>query len=159
MIQRIQSLFLLLVAIAMITAVFTPIWLQVNAMQNQTMEMTAWHITIRELPQENILSQTGNMYIGIMALLAAALAIFSMLQFKNRKKQLMLNMINALLMGLNLGLVVYTSYQANQEFNPSVSGAFVLGFYAIAFALVMNLFANRFIRKDEMLIRSVDRIR
>ncbi|SHN03212.1 protein of unknown function [Cyclobacterium lianum] len=159
MIQRIQSIFLLLVAVAMVTAVCTPIWLQVNAMQNQTMEMTAWYITIRDLPQENIATQTSNFYIGIMAILAACLAIYSLFQFKNRKTQLMLNMINALLMGITLGLVVYTSYQANMDFNPAVSGVFVLGFYAIAFGLVMNLFANRFIRKDEMLIRSVDRIR
>lgn len=159
MIQRIQTLFLLLVAIAMITAVATPIWLQVNAMGNQYVEMTAWQITISELPQKNTLSQSSNIYIGILALLAAVIAIYSLLQFKNRKKQLMLNMINALLMGLTLGLVVYTSFKTNEDFNPAVSGSFVLGFYAIAFALIMNLVANRFIRKDEMLIRSVDRIR
>jgi ABC-type sulfate transport system permease component len=68
-------------------------------------------------------------------------------------------MINALLMGLTLGLVVYTSFQANEDFNPAVGGAFVLGFYSIALGLILNLVANRFIRKDEMLVRSVDRIR
>ncbi|WP_162342107.1 DUF4293 domain-containing protein [Cyclobacterium salsum] len=159
MIQRIQTLFLLLVAIAMIAATLTPIWLQVSPMQNQTMEMTAWQTSILELPQENISSQESNIYIGILCLLAAALAIYSLLQYRNRKKQLMLNMINALLMGLTLGLTVFTSYKANESFNPTVSGAFVLGFYCIIFALIMNLIANRFIRKDEMLIRSVDRIR
>ncbi|MDN3686637.1 DUF4293 domain-containing protein [Cyclobacterium jeungdonense] len=159
MIQRIQTLFLLLVAIAMIVATLTPIWLQVSPMQNQTMEMTAWQTSILELPQEDLISQEGNIYIGILCLLASALAIYSLLQFKNRKKQLMLNMINALLMGLTLGLTVFSSYKANEQFNPTVSGAFVLGFYCIIFALIMNLIANRFIRKDEMLIRSVDRIR
>lgn len=159
MIQRIQSLFLILVAIAMIVATLTPIWLQVNPMQNQTMEMTAWKTSVREIPQENLISQESTIYIGILCLLAAATAVYSLLQYKNRKKQLMLNMINALLMGLTLGLTVFTSYKANEQFNPTVSGAFVLGFYCIIFALIMNLIANRFIRKDEMLIRSVDRIR
>ncbi|WP_317175345.1 DUF4293 domain-containing protein [Cyclobacterium xiamenense] len=159
MIQRIQSLFLFLVAISMITVTLTPIWLQVSPSQDQRMEMTAWHTRILELPQETIVSESNNMYIGILAVLAAALAIYSLLQFKNRKRQLMLNMINALLMGFTLGLAVYSSYTSNETFNPAVGGAFVLGFYSIIFALIVNLIANRFIRKDEMLIRSVDRIR
>ena len=159
MIQRVQTVFLLLVAIAMITSTLTPIWLQVNPMQTQSMEMTAWYTTIREIPGVNIISQSNNIYIGILALLTAAMAIYSLLQYKNRKKQLLLNMINALLMGLTLGLVVYTSFQANEDFNPAVGGAFVLGFYSIALGLILNLVANRFIRKDEMLVRSVDRIR
>lgn len=143
----------------MITSTLTPIWLQVNPMQTQSMEMTAWHTTITEIPGENNISQSNNMYIGILALLTAIMAIFSLLQYKNRKKQLLLNMINALLMGLTLGLVVYTSFQANEGFNPTMGGTFVLGFYSIAAGLLLNLVANRFIRRDEMLVRSVDRIR
>ncbi|WP_375585462.1 DUF4293 domain-containing protein [Cyclobacterium xiamenense] len=159
MIQRIQSLFLFLVAASMITVTFTPIWLQVGPEQNQRMEMSAWKTRILELPQETFVSESNNLYIGILALLAAGLAIYSLLQFKNRKRQLMLNMINALLMGFTLGLTVYVSYKLNETFNPAAGGAFVLGFYCIIFALILNLVANRFIRKDEMLVRSVDRIR
>ncbi|WP_339923365.1 DUF4293 domain-containing protein [uncultured Cyclobacterium sp.] len=159
MIQRVQSVFLLLVAIAMVTSTVAPIWVQVDPMQTQSMEMTAWYTTVKDIPEENIISETGNIYIGILALLAAAIAIFSLLQYKNRKKQLLLNMINALLMGLTLGAAVYTSYKANENFNPAVGGAFLIGFYSIVFGLILNLVANRFIKKDEMLIRSVDRIR
>jgi len=159
MIQRVQSVFLLLVAIAMVTSTLSPIWLQVDPMQTQSMEMTAWYTTVKDIPQQNIISKTENIYIGILALLTAAIAIFSLLQYKNRKKQLLLNMVNALLMGLTLGFAVYTSYKANENFNPAVGGAFLIGFYSIVFGLILNLIANRFIRKDEMLIRSVDRIR
>jgi len=159
MIQRVQSVFLLLVAIAMVTSTLSPIWLQVDPMQTQSMEMTAWYTTVKDIPQQNIISKTGNIYIGILALLTTAIAIFSLLQYKNRKKQLLLNMVNALLMGLTLGFAVYTSYKANENFNPAVGGAFLIGFYSIVFGLILNLIANRFIRKDEMLIRSVDRIR
>lgn len=159
MIQRVQSVFLLLVAIAMVTSTLSPIWLQVDPMQTQSMEMTAWYTTVKDIPQQNIISKTENIYIGILALLTAAIAIFSLLQYKDRKKQLLLNMVNALLMGLTLGFAVYTSYKANENFNPAVGGTFLIGFYSIVFGLILNLIANRFIRKDEMLIRSVDRIR
>lgn len=123
------------------------------------MEMTAWYTTITDTVDGSIISQSNNIYIGIVAIISAALAIYSLLQYKNRKKQLLINMINALMMASTLGLAVYTSFQANESFNPTVGGAFLIGFYSIVFGLIMNLIANRFIRKDEMLIRSVDRIR
>ena len=123
------------------------------------MEMTAWYTTITDTIDGSIISQSNNIYIGILAIISAALAIYSLLQYKNRKKQLLINMINALMMASTLGLAVYTSFQANESFNPTVGGAFLIGFYSIVFGLIMNLIANRFIRKDEMLIRSVDRIR
>ena len=70
-----------------------------------------------------------------------------------------LNMINSLVMGSTLGVVVYQTYQGNMDFNPAANGAFVSGFYAIVAAIVLNVVSNRFIRKDEMLVKSVDRIR
>lgn len=159
MIQRIQSIFLLLVAISMVISTLFPIWLQVNPSQTQSMEMTAWYTTTIDTDKGTIVAQSNNIYIGILALISAGMAIFSLLQYKNRKKQLLLNMINALLMGVTLGLAVYTSFKANEGFNPAVGGAFLIGFYSIVFGLILNLIANRFIRKDEMLVRSVDRIR
>lgn len=159
MIQRLQSVFLFLVALAMTGTLFSPIWLQVNPGNTQKMELDAWYLILKSLPEEDIISVSGNYYIGIMAIIAAFLALYSLFQYKNRKKQLLLNMINALLMGITLGLVVFVSYQANLEFNPNVSGAYVLGFYCIVFGLIMNLIANRFIKKDELLIKSIDRIR
>ena len=51
------------------------------------------------------------------------------------------------------------THTANALINPEVNGAFVTGFWAIFGGMICNLLANRFIRKDEMLVRSVDRIR
>ncbi|WP_114751699.1 DUF4293 domain-containing protein [Pleomorphovibrio marinus] len=159
MIQRKQTLFLFLVAAGMVVVAFLPIWFQVNPGQTLQLKLTAWQLATTDIQSGEIQETTNTMYIGILALASAALAIFSLLQFKNRGKQMMLNMINSLLMGVNLGLIVFVSYQANQDFNPNVTGAYVIGFYALVFALIMNLIANRFIRKDELLVRSVDRIR
>ncbi len=159
MIQRKQSIFLFLVAVGMVAVAFLPIWFQVNQGQTLQLKLTAWQLLTTEIETGEIQHSTNTMYIGVLALTSAALAIYSLLQFKNRTKQMMLNMINSLLMGINLGVIVFVSYQANQEFNPNVTGAYVIGFYGIVFALIMNIVANRFIRKDELLVRSVDRIR
>ena len=159
MIQRIQSIFLLLVSIAMICVPFFTIWVQVDPEQTYQLKLTAWSLIKTQIGDQLIVEQSNNYYIGILALIAALLALYSLLQYKDRGRQMLLNMINSLVMGITLGAVVFVSYKANETFNPSVTGAYVIGFYTIVFALVMNMLANRFIRKDELLVRSVDRIR
>ncbi|MCH7411730.1 DUF4293 domain-containing protein [Belliella sp. DSM 111904] len=159
MIQRIQTIFLFLVAVAMILVVSFPIWQQVNPGQTQMLTLSAWNLVILDIQTQEVLSSSSKFYIGILAIIAAGLALFSLSQYKNRTKQMFLNMINSLVMVVTLGLIVYTTYQANAEFNPNANGAFVLGFWAIFGGMILNLLANRFIRKDEMLVRSVDRIR
>lgn len=159
MIQRIQTIFLFLVAVTMLLVTYFPIWTQVNADQSQAMTLTAWYLTHIEVGAEEPISLTNTFYIGILAIVAAFIALYSLSQFKNRTRQMFLNMINSLVMVVNLGIIVYLTYSVNAEFNPTASGAFVIGFYCIILAMVFNIVANRFIRKDEMLVKSVDRIR
>lgn len=162
MIQRIQTIFLFLVAVAMLLVTYFTIWEQVNPDQTEKLKLTAWHLTsyaIEDGQEASTNNRKAVPYIGVMAIAAAVLALYSLSQFKNRTKQMFLNMINSLLMGSTLGVIVYQSYQANMDFNPTVGGAFVIGFYAIVAAIILNVVANRFIRKDEMLVKSVDRIR
>ncbi|WP_291779951.1 DUF4293 domain-containing protein [Cecembia sp.] len=159
MIQRIQTVFLFLVAVAMLLVLVFPIWHQVNPDQTQIMTLDAWSLVTKDIASDEVIEKENKMFIGILAIAAAALAIFSLLQYKNRPKQMFLNMINSLVMLVIVGLMVWFTHSANEYFNPNVNGAFVLGFWATFGGLVMNLLANRFIRKDEMLVRSVDRIR
>ncbi|MGY6743753.1 MAG: DUF4293 domain-containing protein [Cecembia sp.] len=159
MIQRIQTVFLFLVAVAMILVVTFPVWHQVNPGQTQIMTLDAWSLVTKDVASEEVLEKENKMFIGLLAILAAGLAIFSLLQYKNRPKQMLINMVNSLVMLVIVGLMVWVTHTANEAFNPNVNGAFVLGFWAMFGGLVSNILANRFIRKDEMLVRSVDRIR
>lgn len=159
MIQRIQTVFLFLVAVAMVLVISFPIWQQVNPDQTQLVTLSAWSLDTKDVAADEVVDSANKMHIGILAILSAGLAIFSLLQYKNRGKQMLLNMINSLVMVVNVGLIVWATHTANALINPQVNGAFVLGFWAIFGGMVMNMLANRFIRKDEMLVRSVDRIR
>ena len=50
--------------------------------------------------------------------------------------------------------------RGQQEFAPDSMGQYMLpGFFLPAIAMVFNILANRFIRRDENLVRSVDRLR
>jgi drug/metabolite transporter (DMT)-like permease len=159
MIQRIQTVFLFLVVVAMVLVVVFPIWHQVNPDQTQIMTLDAWSLITKDVASDEVIAKENKMIIGILAVLAASLATYSMLQYKNRTRQMFINMMNSLVMLVCVGLIVWITHSANEVFNPNVNGAFVLGFWAFFGGLVMNLLANRFIRKDEMLVRSVDRIR
>lgn len=160
MIQRIQTIFLFLLVVAMVLVMLFPVWQQVDPGQVQLMTLTAWSLNTVDIASGEIVnSESKVLVIGILALVSIGLASFSIVSYKNRGKQMMLNMFNSLAMVVNVGLIVWFTHSANAEFNPQANGAFVLGFWAIFAALVMNMLANRFIRKDEKLVRSVDRIR
>ncbi len=159
MIQRIQTVFLFLVAVAMILVISFPIWQQVNPEQTKMLTLSAWNLSTLDTQSQEVIDSESNIYLAILAIIAAGLALFSLTQYKNRTKQMFLNMINSLIMVVVLASIIYTSHQANATINPDVNGAFLLGFWAIFGGMIMNLLANRFIRKDEMLVRSVDRIR
>jgi len=159
MIQRIQTVFLFLVAVAMVLEVSFPIWEQFNAEQTQMMVFSAWSLDTLDVQTNAVLASENKIFIALLAILSAGLAVFSIFQYKNRTKQMFLNMINSIALVVNLALIIWTSHSANQVFNPTEDGTFVFGFYAIFGGMIMNLLANRFIRKDELLVRSVDRIR
>lgn len=159
MIQRIQTVFLFLVAVAMVLEVSFPIWEQFNADQTQMMVLSAWSLNTIDVQTKAILTSENKIFIALLAIVSAGLAVFSIFQYKNRTKQMFVNMINSLVLVVNLALIIWISHSANQVFNPTEDGTFVFGFYAIFGGMIMNLLANRFIRKDELLVRSVDRIR
>lgn len=132
MIQRIQSLYMLLwLPVAWLIIFLFPL-LQIEA-----------PVFIQELP-------------GPFALVLASgfLAIFSTFLFKKRKVQLLINRINLVIMVVLFPLLLFWSV------NWSVEGiAFGNAAYLPLPAAILLLLANRAIKKDENLIRSMDRLR
>jgi hypothetical protein len=99
---------------------------------------------------------------GILALIAAIIAIFEIFKFKNRILQLKLGFLNSLIMASTIGLTFWFSSQGQKEWIhlSGALGQYMLpGFMLPAAGMLFNVIANRFIRKDENLVRSVDRLR
>ena len=157
MIQRIQSVFLLLLALAMLSVLALPLWHKVDALANQELTLTAFGFAAKgvQLP-----ATTGPVWlIGVLAAASAAVAAFEIFQFRSRAKQLMLGSVNLLLITATLGAAFYFSNKGEQLLNIKLEGQFLAGFYLPTLALLLNLLANRFIRRDEQLVRSMDRLR
>jgi glucan phosphoethanolaminetransferase (alkaline phosphatase superfamily) len=160
MIQRIQTVFLFLVGVCMILFLILPAWELVNPETGEVYKL--YSVFMVHLPAG---SNTPE-YIyypysisGGLAVISVVLAFVEIFKYKNRLTQIKIGMINALIMVVSLVLLVVLSYYDQFELMPEVPGKYHPGLFMPAAALVFNSLANRFIRKDEKLVRSVDRIR
>ncbi|WP_310396709.1 DUF4293 domain-containing protein [Hymenobacter sp.] len=157
MIQRIQSVFLLLLALAMGSVLALPLWHKIDGLTQQELTLTAFGFQATGLPVPGTVGPVW--LIGALAGAAAAVAAFEIFQFRSRGKQLLLGSVNLLLITATLGAAFYFSNQGELLLNLKLEGQFLPGFYLPTLALLLNLLANRFIRRDEQLVRSMDRLR
>ena len=136
MIQRIQSVYLLVVALL---GALLPIWMNlwINAEGNEVFAQT-------------------EMIAMISFYVSAALAIIAILLFKNRQNQFVINRLNMILNLFLLGFFVYRSLNLSGETLVSEKG---IGMLIPVFSIVFLVLANRAIKKDEDLVKSVDRLR
>lgn len=161
MIQRIQTIFLFGVFAIMIATLFLPFWQEANLETREIVNINAFDLVYlenSELTGDRIIETKPTWYISILAILAAGTALFSIFQFKNRLTQIKLGALNSLFMVGEVGLIYYFSTKA-EPIIPDHQGSFLVGFFIITIALLFNSLANRFIRKDDRLVKSADRIR
>ena len=97
--------------------------------------------------------------VPLILILCAVLILvgfFSILSYKNRKRQILLNNISIFINALLLGLLAYwlLNLSGGIDFpEKGIEPLFPL------LAIVFLLIANLFIRKDDRLVKSVDRLR
>lgn len=88
--------------------------------------------------------------------LTTMLSIISIISFKKRQNQFVLNRLNIILNLILLGLFVYRSLNLSGEAEVSEKG---IGMFMPIVAIVLLVLANKAIKKDEDLVKSVDRLR
>jgi hypothetical protein len=169
MIQRVQTIFLFLIAVAMGVALSTPLWEKSGAQPTSMAHLTALEYSQQQpvsaqpgLPTQAAPTTfvTSVWYLGLLLALVGLSSLYALFQYRNRLTQTALCAVNALMLTAIMGIILYrTLYEGKNYGNPSDQGNFLIGFYAIIAALVFNALANRFIRRDERLVRGSDRLR
>ncbi len=147
MIQRIQSIWLLLAALAAVSLLFIPIIGLAGA---------EGYFTLNGAGLKNEALDTGTNYPLLISTAAAALiSVANIFNFRNRKLQMRLIWINILLL-IGLGLWMFL-------LGKSVTGLKTLdieeGVFVIPVAIILLLLALKGVKNDEKLIRSADRLR
>jgi len=95
------------------------------------------------------------MYLGLF-LGSALLSLISIFSFKNRQSQFVMGRVNIILNFILLGIFVYQSLNVSGEADVSEKG---IGILLPVFSIVCLVLANKAIKKDEDLVKSVDRLR
>jgi glucose uptake protein GlcU len=138
MIQRIQSVYLLLVVIACVAYIFVPF----GQIKNTDGTLETWAI---------------KQVVPIMAedILVAVLALISIFLYKNRKTQMKVVLVNIVLSVVLIGLFLFglTQHIGIQNY------VFKIGAILPVFILIFNMLAYGSIKHDEALVKSMDRLR
>ena len=130
MIQRIQTLFFFLSAILLIIIVFSfPVLKEGNTLYFLTDSFS---------------------YARLCIFISSALSIYAIFQFKDRKKQLLISSISRLMITIAVLLIVFL-YREDR--------IFAFGMLLLIIPFLLLILANVFIKKDEKLVKSADRIR
>ena len=153
MLQRIQTVYLLVVVALTVTMLFLP--LAVLQLGDQLFTFDATGVTTMAEQPELIYPTWGLFALVVIISLLAFLIIFL---FKNRILQIRLCVFNSILMLGFYGLFAffYWSVKGQME-SVSMSFKFALSFPLIS--LILNYLAIRNIGADEALVRSLDRLR
>ena len=139
MLQRIQTIYLILAAV--ITGVLPfifPLW-----KEQVGTEIVDFYF-MKEMS-----------YVALFGL-STALSVVSIISFKKRQNQFVMGRLNIILNLILLGLFVYRLLTLSGETTVSEKG---IGMFLPIISIVFLVLANKAIKRDEDLVKSVDRLR
>ena len=114
-----------------------------------------WFPVIKSEDGLVIISNNEPLVLGLL-IGSVLLALFSIFNFKKRQLQFVINRLNIILNFLLLGVFVYRSLTLSGETLVSEKG---IGVLLPIISIVFLVMANKAIKRDEDLVKSVDRLR
>jgi hypothetical protein len=158
MIQRIQTVYLLLVAILSFVSLISSVGYFTLA---DEVIATFSNFTFSS---ELTFKSTGPYALGVLLILVILLSLMSIMLFRKRMRQLRLTIISSILLVGYVVVYVLFAYFYKENIDlilePEQS-VFHLRFVSVfpVLSLILNILAINGIRKDEALVRSLDRLR
>ncbi|WP_040496873.1 DUF4293 domain-containing protein [Fulvivirga imtechensis] len=159
MLQRIQTVFLLLVVLLMLVMLILPLWTYQSEDAGTIYLLTSFYLDAKEGTALAERIYFPYAFVAVLAIAAAIVGVIEIAKFKNRLLQMKLGALNSLFMAGAMGLGLYFASEIMDEKQLKYGWNYGMGVFFPAAAMICNVIANRFIRKDEKLVRSVDRIR
>ena len=131
MIQRIQSIYFLIAAISM--------------------SLISFKVTVYTLNETLFMAQDDTKMF-ILTIVGAIFSLLGLFMFKNRKFQMKLIRLTVLIQMI-IGIRIFMLFN---KFEVVLNNSFL---FLLAFTLIALIMAYRGVKKDDDLVRSVDRIR
>ena len=136
MLQRIQTVYML-IAVLLLGAMYL------------------WFPTVKDAAGSLVIERDEPLVLGLM-IGSALLTLFSIFSYRKRQLQFVLNRLSIILNFVLLGVFVYRSLSVSGETLVSEKG---IGGLIPIISIVFLVLANKAIKRDEDLVKSVDRLR
>ena len=161
MIQRIQTLFLILFIGSIITTFFFPAWQKIEMGDNneKVKIIVTGSISSTNFIENDKIIIYDHFYISGTLIICCLLALYSIFSYKNRLTQIKIGTINTLFTSLVIFYFLYEVFYNEKYIDINDKISFLISFYLIFLAIFFNFLSNRFIRKDELLVSESNRIR
>lgn len=161
MIQRIQSIYLFIVCVMSIVALFCNIG-SYNCDGITVANLTNFNFSTYEGFKS--FHSAGPWALGVLLIVVSFLSLFSIMLYTKRMRQLRLTIMSSILLVgyiLTYAFFVYVYHEKLVLFSPNEDISFRLSIMGCmpAISLILNILAIHGIRKDEALVRSLYRIR
>lgn len=114
-----------------------------------------WFPAVEDATGIAVIERSEPLVFGLI-FASIALAVISILTYKKRQLQFVLNRLNIILNFVLLGVFVYRSLTLSGETLVSEKG---IGVLLPIISIVFLVLANKAIKRDEDLVKSVDRLR
>jgi len=134
MLQRVQSLFFFFSAICSVAIIYT-----FPVLQDES---------ISYLLKEHFAEAR------LVVFLSVALSVFAIFQFKNRKRQQLIAYVARLMITIGFLIIVFLYKEEGVE-----ERAFGIGLFLFFIPYLTLFLAGYFVKKDEKLVKSADRVR
>lgn len=161
MIQRIQTVFLVLAIVLNLTSVFVPLWKVTNKAGSDTAVLSGMGIEVTGSETKSISMTDEPMVLGftILAFAASLFVAVVIFMFKNRPLQMRLAYLSAVVIFIQTILLVVYSMNMGDIIPGIATGTVQMGYFMPLLAVVFIWMAARKIKKDEEMVRGMDRLR
>ena len=161
MIQRVQSIFLLIATIIPIVLIFVPF----GFVDTELASYVYNSISLKEMIPDGA-SVIRLYYLAFCLVLTAGMSCFALFRYKNRVKQMQTVSLTMIIFLITLLLVLWVCPDILfKKFFGARMEDFTFTFNTVPLIILIVVeavclfMANRFIKKDEELVRSADRLR
>ena len=159
MIQRIQSIYLLIAAIATIILIFIPIGYITT---DEFYYVFNAFVVKLNIPERSVYMST--IYITLLLGISAIISIYAIFMYKDRKKQMKTVYVNMVVFLVTILVMIYVYpdiiFVRKGLMNPDDYFNFNYWILACMIPAALCLYlANRAIKKDEEKVRAADRLR
>ncbi|MEO5572162.1 MAG: DUF4293 domain-containing protein [Bacteroidia bacterium] len=164
MIQRIQSLYLLIVVLVSVLVFFLPISTKIitaNPVKNISKDITyKTNLTgIEKYENGTPVSSSSNFVLMILIIASGVVAAVGIFLYSKRMVQIKLTRLSLLFTAAFIVVDFYFSDALGSEYGEGYKTIYLSGSYFPIIQIILLVMAIRAIKKDEELVRSADRIR